>query len=634
MPYRLLIVEESKVIRAFLRELVKPMGYLVAEAQTLEEVNTVLETCGCDIAVIAMDLFNDEETIIDLVTKRGIPTILLKDDDSALDKKQMGNSKIIDYVDKKHQEDFRQIVDLIQRIEKNPNRKVLVVDDSKIFQHHISGLLKLHRFDVLVASDGVEALQVLSEHPELEMIITDYEMPNKNGLELIRDARRKYSVQALPIIVISSLETKEMVVDALRSGANDYLHKPFEKDEFFTRIYKTLDSKDNLDAIKEQTRLLNQYKERIDKYTIVSITDVHGIITDISQAYEKVSGYTKQEVIGRTHSVFRHPDTSEEFYAGMWDNLLAGKAWEGEVENRRKDGEAYWLKLYIEPQTDRNGDVQGYIATGHDITNKVQLEVLTKELEYRVMQEVEKNRLQAAQLIDQSRLAQMGEMISMIAHQWRQPLASVSAIASTLTLDVIMDNYEKEFFEERLGAIADLAQHLSATIDDFRGFFKQNKEVSSATWETIAEGSLGIIEPTLKTRNIVVHRRYEANEPFSTYINEVRQVILNILKNAEDIFLEKKIEEPTIWIRSYEKDSTVCISIEDNAGGIPSEVIGKVFDPYFSTKTEIDGTGLGLYMSKKIIEEHCRGKLKASNTSNGALFEIVLPKEQKHDEHA
>lgn len=383
---------------------------------------------------------------------------------------------------------------------------------------------------------------------------------------------------------------------------------------------------DLLNELMEQTHLLKHYKEMIDKNTIVSMTDESGFITYISEAFEKVSGYSKLEVIGRTHALFRHPDTPKEFYTDMWNTLKTSHSWEGEVKNRDKNGDAYWLLLHIEYNRNREGNFIGYSATGHDITNKIHLEALTKELEYRITAEVERNRLQTTQMVVQSRLAQMGEMISMIAHQWRQPLASISAISSILTLDIMMDNYKKEFFEERLDTISDLAQHLSLTIDDFRGFFKEEKEKGEATWKVMVEGSLAIIEPTLQTHNITVERFYENNEILHTYTNEIRQVLLNIFKNAEDIFLEKERENATIWIRSYQKKGMSCLSIEDNAGGIPEEFLMKIFDPYFSTKEKKDGTGLGLYMSKTIIEEHCKGNLTVHNTINGACFEIVLPR--------
>ena len=260
----------------------------------------------------------------------------------------------------------------------------------------------------------------------------------------------------------------------------------------------------------------------------------------------------------------------------------------------------------------------------HDNTAKLQ--AYQTKLEDKVELKTKELMDKDVMLQQQLRLAQMGEMISMIAHQWRQPLASISAISGTLTLDVMMDAYKKEFFQERLESISNLSQHLSSTIDDFRNFFKADKEKVDTTWEEMTKTSLQIIGPTLTTKDITLHESYECDETVHTSVNEIKQVVLNLLKNAEDVLLEREIADATIWIRSYVKEDRLCLSIEDNAGGIPHSIIGKIFDPYFSTKTKKDGTGLGLYMSKTIVDEHCQGLLSVTNGEHGARFEIALPR--------
>ena len=250
-------------------------------------------------------------------------------------------------------------------------------------------------------------------------------------------------------------------------------------------------------------------------------------------------------------------------------------------------------------------------------------------LEKRIKEEVDKNKQQSLHMFQQSRLTQNGEMISMIAHQWRQPLASIPAISSTLKLDIMLDEYKAEFFEDKLENINELAQHLSSTIDDFRGFFKDNKKKQQVKINDILNGSLQIIGPMLKTKNIQLIIEPSDDIVILTYANEVKQVILNLLKNAEDIIEEKQPLNAKIWITSYIENNYANLAIEDNAGGIPKEILNKIFDPYFSTKKDKDGTGLGLYMSKTIIEKHCKGKLTALNSENGAKFIISLPMKNK-----
>ncbi|WP_310441348.1 ATP-binding protein [Sulfurimonas sp.] len=272
-----------------------------------------------------------------------------------------------------------------------------------------------------------------------------------------------------------------------------------------------------------------------------------------------------------------------------------------------------------------------FLPAENEIKEKTkELEDINKNLEERVEAEIAKNKEQTLQIIHQSRLATMGEMVSMIAHQWRQPLASISAISGTLSLDVIMDNYKADFFQKELESIDELAQHLSSTIDDFRDFFKNNKTLKHEELKDIVEKSFKIIAPTLEARKITFNNSIEENIFVYTYVSEMKQVLLNIIKNAEDILVEKNISDPTIWIRGYKNDKYAELTIEDNGGGISQDIIDKIFTPYFSTKKSKDGTGLGLYMSKMIIEQHCNGILSVQNGSYGAKFTIKIPLDESN----
>jgi signal transduction histidine kinase len=154
------------------------------------------------------------------------------------------------------------------------------------------------------------------------------------------------------------------------------------------------------------------------------------------------------------------------------------------------------------------------------------------------------------------------------------------------------------------------------------------------TLKKLVDGSLAIIQPMLNVKNIELHLLFNQDPTVKTYPREIRQVILNILKNAEDVLVENAIQNPQIWIRTFYKDGKSCLEIEDNGGGIPNDILNKIFDPYFSTKFEKDGTGIGLYMSKTIVEQHNKGSLTAYNTTNGVCFKITLPtlKYIKHKE--
>ncbi len=228
-------------------------------------------------------------------------------------------------------------------------------------------------------------------------------------------------------------------------------------------------------------------------------------------------------------------------------------------------------------------------------------------------------------LMHQNRLAQMGEMISMIAHQWRQPLTAISSTANTLYLKTSMDRFDKGFFTDRLEKIATYSQHLSSTIDDFRNFFKRHKEQREITLEELCDDSISIIETSLQSKGIELYRDYRANTKLLTYPNELRQVVLNLLKNAEDILIESKKQSKWITVKTrILQNGELAVIVGDNGGGIKDAIMEKIFDPYFSTKTGKDGTGLGLYMSKTIVEDHCNGTIRVRNTTEGAEFTIAL----------
>ncbi len=254
-----------------------------------------------------------------------------------------------------------------------------------------------------------------------------------------------------------------------------------------------------------------------------------------------------------------------------------------------------------------------------------ELEELNATLAKRVEEEVKKNEKAQLKLMQQARFVQMGEMIAMIAHQWRQPLTAINSTALKINIQAKLKKLDVELAYELSSKISQYSQHLSKTIDDFRNFFKPNKERSLVDFQRLIAEVLSIMDASIENNNIEVIQELNCNDKFLSYSNEIKQVILNLVKNAQDALEENSIKDPKIYIRSYKKDNRCIFEVGDNAKGVPSNIIDKIFDPYFSTKSEKNGTGLGLYMSKIIIEEHCGGTISVENDKNGALFKIEIP---------
>ncbi len=243
--------------------------------------------------------------------------------------------------------------------------------------------------------------------------------------------------------------------------------------------------------------------------------------------------------------------------------------------------------------------------------------------------EINKNKEQQLLMIQQSRLAQMGEMIAMIAHQWRQPLNNLS-LANQLIVSKYnkksLDDKSMNFFKENSKKQIEL---MSRTIDDFRNFFKSEKIMYKFCVNEIIENILNIVKTIYITNNIKINFDIEKKYYSFGYPNELGQAILNIINNAKDALIDSEKDDKYINITITKEHKNIVISISDNAGGIPNDIIDKIFDPYFSTKNNKNGTGLGLYMTKMIIHEKLKAKLSVTNENDGANFKIYLKEDEQ-----
>ncbi len=295
-----------------------------------------------------------------------------------------------------------------------------------------------------------------------------------------------------------------------------------------------------------------------------------------------------------------------------------------------KNGDVKWASLSTNIFRDANGEFLYSQAIINDITKRKEAEAAFKqahdELEHRIQLEIDKRLTNEKIMLQQSKFAAMGEMVSMIAHQWRQPLSAMASALGVLGLKRELGTLDDTILTKAIKDMNDYIQYMSKTIDDFRNFYKPEAELQSQQLSETMETSLGIIRANLAYNEISVKTDYAALTPIECYHNELMQVFLSILKNAQDALLENAVQKPFIAISITQSEEGIQrLCIHDNAGGIPENVIGRIFDPYFSTKAQLNGTGLGLYMAKIIVEEHCNGRLTVQNRDKGAEFIIELP---------
>lgn len=254
-----------------------------------------------------------------------------------------------------------------------------------------------------------------------------------------------------------------------------------------------------------------------------------------------------------------------------------------------------------------------------------QLANLNQELEQRIEIALTKQQEQQEALFLQNRAIQMGELLNMLAHQWRQPLSRISAVTAQLKLSLALEEINVAEFEKQVNGIENYTNELSNTIDEFRMVYEPSNFSNKISVYELLHKSMSVMSSLFKIKNIHTNLLCgpESKEFFTSA--ELYQVVLSILKNAQEAFAGKNVEDPFVNISVVQENELLKICIEDNAGGITNDHLGKIFDPYFSTKENKNGHGLGLYMSKNIIEKHCHGQLDVITTDTGTSFIINLP---------
>ncbi|HEY5523280.1 MAG TPA: HAMP domain-containing sensor histidine kinase, partial [Desulfuromonadaceae bacterium] len=253
-----------------------------------------------------------------------------------------------------------------------------------------------------------------------------------------------------------------------------------------------------------------------------------------------------------------------------------------------------------------------------------ELELLHKNLEARVVEMVLDLRRKEQSMIQQNSLAAMGEMINNIAHQWRNPLNIIALIIQSIMAEYDSGTLTREEMHRYIHEAMEVLQQMSGTIDDFRNFFRPDKEKRGFLISDAVNRAMSLVSATLESHNIQSEIKTDADVTAIGYQNEYSQVLLNIISNSCEACIEHCVANPRIFIRISRENGRSALYIRDNCGGIPDDVILKIFEPYFTTRGPDKGTGIGLYMSKMIIEQNMGGLLTASNVAGGAEFRIEV----------
>ena len=440
--------------------------------------------------------------------------------------------------------------------------KILIVDDSPTQAKLLEQVLLAHGYLVSVHHSAAQALQqVITQRPDL--VISDILMPEMDGFELCRRVRGIPELKGTPIILLTHLNDPADVLHSLEAGADYFISKPYNNKQLVSRISSTLQ------------RAGACYQEGGEREVTLNY---HG------QGYRIDA--PKAQIIDLLLATY-------ELAAEKNQELLSAKQALSELNLE--------LELRVRERT---------AALVAETAERVQaVQELAKKDEI---------------LMQQSRQAALGEMIGNIAHQWRQPLNAVGLLVQDISLCYQYDNFTMEYLDSSTKKIMKLVRHMSQTIDDFRNFFTPEKEKVPFDLGKTVERTLVLVEGSLSDKGIKVRMDAEETTTLTGYPNEFAQVVLNILNNAKDAFCGQQVDEPVVLVRIGSEQGKAVVTITDNAGGIPEGIIERIFEPYFTTKEQGKGTGIGLYMSKKIVEKTMNGSLTVRNTGEGAEFRIEV----------
>ncbi len=389
------------------------------------------------------------------------------------------------------------------------------------------------------------------------------------------------------------------------------------------------DANKNLEEkVDERTKELNELNESLEEKIEAKSRDISEILSRFKFVADTIlAGYweidLKEDTLYFSDGWYKYLDYNKEDFEG----LKTQKVFEKIVypEDLKKVETAFYNHILGK---NKKYDVEFRIITKEGTQKWINAKgTIYKDKFFGFNIDIEELKSANTTLLEQAKMSSLGDMIGNIAHQWRQPLSVISTAATGIKFKKDFDQLDDKYLYYSVDKINESAQYLSETINTFRNFVREDKEINEVILQDRIDNAIDIVEHTLKNNFIELIKHIDYSEPIKIKLvmGELSQVLINIITNAKDALLKYEVENPWIKISLEKIENRVLICIEDNGGGIPDNIISKIFEPYFTTKHESQGTGLGLHMSYRIVTESLKGKLFVKNTQNGAKFMIELP---------
>ncbi|KJU84203.1 multi-sensor signal transduction histidine kinase [Candidatus Magnetobacterium bavaricum] len=510
---------------------------------------------------------------------------------------------------------------------------VLYVEDEAGIRENIGEAINRRVRHLYLAANGQEGLQLYVKHRP-EIVITDIRMPLMSGLDMAREIK-KLNPKA-QIIITTAFSERELFLDAINIGVNQYVLKPINRDNLLLAIYRCM----------EVVEIERKFRESQELFRKLSQGCAFGVglhaerFIYVNPAMEKITGYTGAELLELSLWDVVHPNWRETVREQVFWRLKGEKLLHEDQEMKilTKWSDERWIRLIADTVEYMSAfsALISVIDVTAERTYEREIRQLNKTLEGRVYDEIRKRQQHEQFLIQQSKMASMGEMIGVIAHQWRQPLNNLNLIIQDLEVAFGSGELDKVYLDSSVNDSINQIDFMTRAIDTFRDFLRPSKKKEYFEVKTAVTDTMALFEAMLKSVNIKVCLDYSTTDGTDVinvlgYPNEFKQVIFNILNNAKDAIVQRRHKYPhlkkmkgSIAINISSDNKRVVIGVSDNGGGIDNAIIGKVFDPYFTTKEAHKGTGIGMYMSRTIVETNMNGRLDVKNIEDGALFTIEL----------
>jgi len=618
---KILVVDDSKTYNKMLFSLFQNLGYDTFQAYCLEDAKNIL--ISQEIEYILLDLHlpdGDGVSVVEQI-KHCCPTIkimVITGDENTQVRDSIFEKGIIDYFLKKTPVSVVANCAnlLIKTIESHKNINILTIDDSIFIRKLLKNVLESKGYNIFGASNALDGEKIIEQN-NIDLILLDLIMPGLNGVEFLTKLKRgEYS--DIPVIVISGDESREHYVSVLKHGANDFIRKPFIIEEVLLKCDIHIDSHLYKNSFKERAQELkkqNSYYKNLLEANLDPLVTISkdGTITDVNQATIEATGVSKEVLIGSDFSsYFKYPEKARQSYETV---LKDGKIVDCPLELKSTNDTVISVLYNGSTYKDENGNIAGVFVSAKNVT---EINTLREKDE-------ESKRLQ-------SNLTLLGN----IAHHWRQPLSMISTAASGMQLQHKMEILDDAKFNEFCDLINDSAQDLSKTIDEFANYLNKSNNDHSLFHNVIQENKedfIELIKSTFENSNTEIKLNLNDDDRIKNYPKEVFDCFSSILTNAKDALVNLSEEERYVVITQNYIDGNIVISFQDNGGGIPQENLPKVFEPYFTTKHQYQGTGLGLSLVYNIIVNTYKGKVELNNIDieynekeyKGTEVTIVLP---------